>query len=209
MAIQRLADQLPGLVFNFINLIGLQYQPVAIGIETKKPTEGFEVAKLQMGVWQAGHWTFLRTLIQIQQENEKIRTLQKQVEAQNLDAAQEPEEQVDEQPDEQPEMQLSIELPLQQVQTDTEPSKIQQQTDSRFKLPEFLPGIIINGHEWWLTISTLEKSRVQFYEKTALGSTKDTKEIYKLICNLQVLRQWVEELYWPWLKELVLICWKD
>jgi hypothetical protein len=70
-------------MFNFINAIGLQHQPVAIGIETKKPSKGYEVAKLQ-GVWQAAHWAFIRTLIQTQQENEKMRTLQKQVEEQNL-----------------------------------------------------------------------------------------------------------------------------
>ncbi|KAI3572983.1 hypothetical protein IWW34DRAFT_636316, partial [Fusarium oxysporum f. sp. albedinis] len=85
---------------------------------------------------------------------------------------------------------------------DVEPSN----SDLRSNLPEFLPGIIINGHEWWLTISTFENSRVQFYEKKALGSTKDKKEIYKLVCALQVLSQWVEESYWPWLKELVLSC---
>ncbi|GKU09889.1 unnamed protein product [Fusarium langsethiae] len=200
IAIQRLAGHLPGLMFNFMNVIGLQHQPVAIGIETKKPSEGFEVAKLQMGVWQAAHWAFLRTLIQTQQENEKMRTLQKHVEEQNLATTKEVE--VDEQFSQQPETQPSVEPLLQPEETEAEPSN----SDSRFNLPEFLPGIIINGHEWWLTISTFENSRVQFYEKKALGSTKDTKEIYKLICALQVLRQWIEESYWPWLKELVLLC---
>jgi hypothetical protein len=187
-------------MFNFMNVIGLQHQPVAIGIETKKPSEGFEVAKLQMGVWQAAHWAFLRTLIQTQQENEKMRTLQKHVEEQSLATTKEVE--VDEQFSQQPETQSFVEPLLQPEETEAEPSN----SDSRFNLPEFLPGIIINGHEWWLTISTFENSRVQFYEKKALGSTKDTKEIYKLICALQILRQWMEESYWPWLKELVLSC---
>ncbi|EGU73691.1 hypothetical protein IWW34DRAFT_640312 [Fusarium oxysporum f. sp. albedinis] len=181
-AFVRLSSQLPGLMFNFLNVIGLQHQPVAIGIETKKPSEGFEVAKLQMGVWQAAHWAFLRTLIQTQQENEKMRTLRGQVEEQNPATTKEVE--VDEQFSQQPESQLFVESLLQAEEIETEPSN----NDSQFNLPEFLPGIIINGHEWWLTISTFENSRVQFYEKKALGSTKDTKEIYKLVCALQVLR---------------------
>ncbi|EXL64787.1 hypothetical protein FOPG_18962 [Fusarium oxysporum f. sp. conglutinans race 2 54008] len=194
MAIRRLMLQLPGNVFNFTNFLPLQDQPIALSIETKRPTEGFDVAKLQLGVWQAAHWTFLNTLIHTQQENGHIKQLQAQVEAQSLDSTQESTEQ------------LFCEVPPQQRQSDIQPLGAQQEVDPRFKPPEFLPGVIINGHEWWLTVTTLEESRVKFYEKVALGSTKGTKDIYKLICSLQVLRQWIDTTYWPWLRELIVDC---
>jgi hypothetical protein len=82
----------------------------------------------------------------------------------------------------------------------------QQLRNPKLKLLEFLPGVIVNGHEWWFTVTTFDGSRVKFYEKSALGSTNNTKEIYKLICNLQILRQWIEETYWPWLRDLILEC---
>ncbi|KPA35782.1 hypothetical protein FLAG1_11498 [Fusarium langsethiae] len=200
IAIRRLMLQLPGNMFNFTNFVPLQDQPIALSIETKRPTEGFDVAKLQLGVWQAAHWTFLNTLIHTQQENKRIKQLQAQVEAQSLDSTQEPAEQ------------LSCEVPPRQSQSDIQPLSVQQEVDAqqevdpRFKPPEFLPGVIINGHEWWFTVTILEESRVKFYEKAALGSTKGTKDIYKLICSLQVLRQWIDTTYWPWLRELIVDC---
>ncbi|KAF4443458.1 hypothetical protein F53441_11422 [Fusarium austroafricanum] len=194
-AIKQLINYLPGNVFNFTSFQPLCEQPIALSIETKRPTEGFNVAKLQLGVWQAAHWMFLNTLVETQQQNLKDKQLREQAEAQRLAAI------------EQQDSQQSPQNTLRLEQPDTLlPASQQQLLDPRFNLPDFIPGIIINGHEWWFTVTTMEESRVKFYEKVALGSTKGTKDIYKLICSLQILRHWVDQTYWPWLQELVLVC---
>lgn len=37
-----------------------------------------------------------------------------------------------------------------------------------------------------------------------MGTTDNTKGIYQIVHNLQILRQWVEKTYWPWLQQLIL-----
>jgi hypothetical protein len=56
---------LPESVFNFTDATPLAHRPIAFSIETKKPSAGFDGAKLQLGIWQNAHWTFLRHLAQI------------------------------------------------------------------------------------------------------------------------------------------------
>jgi hypothetical protein len=68
--------QLPGNMFNFTSFVPLQDRPIALSIETTRLTEGFDVAKLQLGVWQAAHWALLNTLIHTQQENKRVKPLQ-------------------------------------------------------------------------------------------------------------------------------------
>ncbi|KAH6973839.1 hypothetical protein BKA56DRAFT_459614, partial [Ilyonectria sp. MPI-CAGE-AT-0026] len=51
----------------------LERRPIALSIETKKPGEGWEGARLQLGVWQMGHWGFLMYLIEIQAEKRQAR----------------------------------------------------------------------------------------------------------------------------------------
>ncbi|KAF5698039.1 hypothetical protein FMUND_15215 [Fusarium mundagurra] len=64
-AISRCQRDLPESVFNFTDAAPLAHRPIAFSIETKKPSAGFDGAKLQIGIWQNAHWTFLRHLAQI------------------------------------------------------------------------------------------------------------------------------------------------
>ncbi|KAI3571339.1 hypothetical protein IWW34DRAFT_709897 [Fusarium oxysporum f. sp. albedinis] len=64
-AISRCQRDLPESVFNFTDAAPLAHRPIAFSIETKKPSAGFDGAKLQLGIWQNAHWTFLRHLAQI------------------------------------------------------------------------------------------------------------------------------------------------
>ncbi|KAK2669848.1 hypothetical protein RAB80_015374 [Fusarium oxysporum f. sp. vasinfectum] len=58
-AISRCQRDLPESVFNFTDAALLAYRPIAFSIETKKPSAGFDGAKLQLGIWQNAHWIFL------------------------------------------------------------------------------------------------------------------------------------------------------
>lgn len=193
-AIDRLVHQLPGKVFNFTDFEPVQDRPIALSIKTKKPIEGFDVAKLQLGVWQAAHWSFLRALVSLQQSYHDSTSVPAQTEESWPGPAEQP-------------AHVHVQhMPVRQNQPTAAPEETAQQNTSRFELPDFLPGVIINGHNWWFTATTFDGSRVSFWEKAPLGSTDSTKEIYKLICNLQMLRQWIDRTYWPWLRQLILPC---
>lgn len=49
---------MPGKKFNYTDYDPLEERPIALSIETKKPSEGFDAAKLQLGVWEMAHWSF-------------------------------------------------------------------------------------------------------------------------------------------------------
>ncbi|KAF4467865.1 hypothetical protein FALBO_5265 [Fusarium albosuccineum] len=166
-AIGRIVHQLPGKVFNFTDFEPIQMRPIALSIETKKPTEGFDVAKLQLGVWQMAHWAFLKTLISIQQTNERQRQV---VEQQDRDPPGDADDMLMGQP-------AQASPPHQDRASSTQHD---DRLRTQFELPEFLPGIIINGHNWWFTVTSFDGSRVKFWEKAAIGSTDNTRDIYKL-----------------------------
>lgn len=74
-------------------------------------------------------------------------------------------------------------------------------------LPDFLPGIIIIGHDWHLILTTVQGEHGEnmiLWRKLTLGSTSSPLGVYQIVCALQILRQWAEATYWPWLRERVL-----
>ncbi|CAG9945542.1 unnamed protein product [Clonostachys rosea f. rosea IK726] len=62
---------------------------------------------------------------------------------------------------------------------------------------DYIPGIIIQGHNWFLAITTREGKRTVFWNKLDLGATDTIEGIYKLVYGLQVLREWARDIYWP------------
>ena len=91
----------------------------------------------------------------------------------------------------------------------------------------FLPGIVIEGHTWFVVVSTpkevdhvedminqvgseAEKSARRLTNKTLawsripIGSTKSFSEAYQIIGALRLLAGWVQTAYWPWFNEFVL-----
>ncbi|KAH7009956.1 hypothetical protein EDB80DRAFT_838956, partial [Ilyonectria destructans] len=155
-AILRFRDTLPDRILNFTDFAPLEKRPIALSIETKKPSEGFDSAKLQLGVWQMAHWSFLRYL---------------------------------------------AERPIAEAQAEAEGG---EKTDGSIKLPPFIPGIIIQGHDWHLNFTTSEGEQTLFWQKVLIGSTSSAKGVYQIVHILQVLRQWVKDEYWPWLRDVIL-----
>ncbi|EGU79513.1 hypothetical protein FOPG_18385 [Fusarium oxysporum f. sp. conglutinans race 2 54008] len=153
---------LPEASFNHTNMSSLCDKPIAISIETKKTGEDWEKAKLQMEVWMAAHWQFLRNLIKLRQRAAK---------------------------------ELSS---IRQAEGD-----LTSNPEKTWQLPDFMPGIIVQGDDWHLIITTPEGEKTIFWQKKSLGNTSGSKEIYQLICNLQLLRQWALDRYWAWLRELL------
>ncbi|EGX87890.1 hypothetical protein CCM_09513 [Cordyceps militaris CM01] len=71
------------------------------------------------------------------------------------------------------------------------------------KLPEFLPGIIVQGHDWYLVITTMEGDKTVLWEHVAIGSTRKPRGVYQIVRTLQYLEKWAREVHWPWLREMV------
>ena len=71
------------------------------------------------------------------------------------------------------------------------------------KLP-FLPGVIINGHEWTFVATTRDGVDTTLWIEQGFGTTSSVKGVYKLFWGLQRLTKWVEDVYWPWFLENVL-----
>jgi hypothetical protein len=156
--IAALRDTLPCAVFNHTNHYPLRDRPIALSIETKKTGEDWENARLQLGVWEAARWNFLRHLLSLVQQPNQVET---------------------------------------GVGHDST-----SQADS-LQLPEFLPGIIIQGHDWHLVITSAEGKKTVLWQKVTIGSTTSSKGIYQIISTLQLLRKWALDFYWPWLKQVL------
>jgi hypothetical protein len=158
--ILALMNVLPMGMFNHTNLLPLSDRPIAVSIETKKTGEGWDNARLQMEVWMAAHWQFLRKVLQLHR----------------LAAG---------------------------AVSSLEQTAGFNSYETR-KLPDFLPGIIIQGHDWYLIITTSEGEKTIFWHKENFGQTSKSKGIYTIIHNLQLLRKWAQEVYWEWMRELLL-----
>ncbi|KAM0190611.1 hypothetical protein ACHAPI_009367 [Fusarium lateritium] len=186
--IGRCRNDLPENVFNFTDSTPLAQRPIALSIETKKPSAGFDGAKLQLGVWQNAHWTFLRHLALVASRN-KVAAEKKSAEAVAELVAIE---------------QQLMETEQEQMETEQESIAAKQRP---YKLPSFIPGIIIQGHLWHLIITTPEGRRTMVWQSVGIGNTQSTKGIYQIVCVLHLLRKWVETTYWPLIWEMVSTGW--
>ncbi len=170
--IASLQDALPYGMFNHTNLNTLRDRPIALSIETKRTGEGWDNARLQMGIWNAAHWEFLGLLLRMRREAaDELSTLQGRIPDDTTEASR-------------------TELPnVSDAQT--------------LQLPEYLPGIIIQGHDWHLVITTRHGDKTIFWQKMTFGTTSSSKGIYQIICVLQLLQLWAREEYWTWLRAVL------
>ncbi|EHK48872.1 hypothetical protein TRIATDRAFT_156068, partial [Trichoderma atroviride IMI 206040] len=58
-AIKKFAHINPTQSINHTDFVSIQYDPLLLSIETKKPAAELEKAKLQIGIWHAAQWNFL------------------------------------------------------------------------------------------------------------------------------------------------------
>ncbi|KAM3519013.1 hypothetical protein NHJ13051_007803 [Beauveria bassiana] len=71
------------------------------------------------------------------------------------------------------------------------------------QLPEFLPGIIVQGHDWLLVVTTMEGEKTVLWQKLTIGSTATPRGVYQIVRTLQRLETWAREVHWPWLRTVV------
>lgn len=68
----------------------------------------------------------------------------------------------------------------------------------------FLPGIIIQGHDWRFVCSTLEKKKTILWLGKQFGTTEDLLGTYKIVAGLREIAAWVRDVYLPWFEAKVL-----
>ncbi|KAK1975708.1 hypothetical protein LZ30DRAFT_605024 [Colletotrichum cereale] len=69
----------------------------------------------------------------------------------------------------------------------------------------FLPGIIIQGHEWWfVAVARKPDGATELWNKTLIGSTTTIQGIYQIWAVIQLLGRWIETEYWPWFQAAIL-----
>ncbi|KAF5686713.1 hypothetical protein FGLOB1_14777, partial [Fusarium globosum] len=67
---------------------------------------------------------------------------------------------------------------------------------------DFLPGLIVQGNTWNFIAASRQDSRTVIWSETSFGSTGDIFGIYQIVASLQLLRQWINSTYWPWLRRV-------
>ncbi|KAK2052400.1 hypothetical protein LY76DRAFT_526748 [Colletotrichum caudatum] len=68
----------------------------------------------------------------------------------------------------------------------------------------FLPGVVIQGHQWRLTATTFSDHKTTLWSARQFGSTETPLGTFQAIAGLQALHRWTVEVYWPWYKRKVL-----
>ncbi|KAM3509101.1 hypothetical protein MY10362_000810 [Beauveria mimosiformis] len=71
------------------------------------------------------------------------------------------------------------------------------------RLPTFLPGIVIQGQDWYMVVTTAEGDRTVLWRKKFIGSTADSRGIYQIVRTLQYLERWARDVYWPCVRSML------
>ncbi|KAK7413997.1 hypothetical protein QQX98_007108 [Neonectria punicea] len=178
-ALRRVRRQLPGGALNHTTYYPLRNRPIALGIRTRKSSEGWKGASVHWGSWELAHWNFLRCLASI------------------VPAAEQNEEEYETEPVIKEEEEEEEEEQHEVAQTLPSPRVV------RPPLPPFIPGIIIEKHNWYLSVSTENGDEVVMGSRIMVGATNSLRGIYQIILGLQTLREWAEDMYWPIVKNLI------
>ncbi|KAI8648697.1 hypothetical protein NCS57_01481900 [Fusarium keratoplasticum] len=68
----------------------------------------------------------------------------------------------------------------------------------------FIPGIIVNGHEWKMVAATYADGKTKLWTNQEFGTTRSVLRTFQIVAALRRLRKWSLEEYWPWYKRYVL-----
>lgn len=68
----------------------------------------------------------------------------------------------------------------------------------------FLPGIVVQGHEWRLVATTRKNDETILWSSYQFGSTLTTVGVFQILAGVQRLRKWSVEVFWPWYRRSVL-----
>ncbi|KAI0391277.1 hypothetical protein F5Y17DRAFT_441367 [Xylariaceae sp. FL0594] len=162
----------PTRTVNHTDFFPMGTRPIVLSIETKKPGADWEEAKIQIGVWHAAQWAFLRWAVADKLRRQFI----------NNNDEEGGEGEADE-------------------------DVLVAEVSSIMSKLGFIPGVIVQGHQWHLILSTYEDRKTKIWSSCQFGSTFSTSgciELYSAIAGMRRLTAWAKDVYMPWFKSQVL-----
>ncbi|GKU10898.1 unnamed protein product [Fusarium langsethiae] len=78
-----------------------------------------------------------------------------------------------------------------------------QAGDAVDELP-FLPGIIVQGHEWKFVATTRKNNETILWSSFQFGTSQTAVGVLQIMAGLHRLKRWSKDVYWPWYKKNVL-----
>ncbi|KAI0441680.1 hypothetical protein F4803DRAFT_406617 [Xylaria telfairii] len=172
----RFSRLTPTGTVNHTDFFPVSTRPLVLSIETKKPGVHWEAAQLQIGIWHAAQWAFLRWAVA-----DKLRRQHAQNKEQAGDSS------------------LNMSRAQEEEHDANEP-----EASSIISKLGFIPGVIVQGHRWHLVLSTYEDRKTKLWADRQFGSTQTCLESYSIIAGIRRLIEWARDIYIPWFKTYVL-----
>ncbi|KPM42798.1 hypothetical protein AK830_g3733 [Neonectria ditissima] len=83
-------------------------------------------------------------------------------------------------------------------------SFLEAQAGDKVNRLAFLPGIIVQGHEWKFVATTRRDCKTTLWSSHQFGTTMTLVGVFQIMAGLRRLRRWSTEVFWPWYKSYVL-----
>lgn len=179
--VEAFSRRSPTLTVNHTDFAALASRPIMFSIVTTKPGVDWDMAQLQMGAWHAAQWKFLAWAV-----GQKL-------------ARQATEHEVKTEPDEGNEAHKGDD-PKAQVQG------VEAKKAAALAELGFLPGIIVQGHQWHLVLSTFDakSGKTTLWADQLFGTTQGPLAIYATVASVRRLTGWATDVYLRWLAAHVL-----
>ncbi|KAH6871897.1 hypothetical protein B0T10DRAFT_450059 [Thelonectria olida] len=69
---------------------------------------------------------------------------------------------------------------------------------------EFLPGVLVIGHQWNFVATSYKNGRTTLWTERSIGSTQTEFGAFQIMAGIFKLRKWSLDVFWPWYKLHVL-----
>ncbi|KAF2964759.1 hypothetical protein GQX73_g8796 [Xylaria multiplex] len=165
----------PTATVSHIDFVPIGTRPLVPRIKTKESGVHWQDAQLQIGIWHAAQWAFLRWAATNKLQRGRIDEGGKGGGSVKVPQGQE-------------EGHDAFEAKVLSVMSDL----------------GFIPGIIIQGHRWHLVLSTYENRKAKLWTDRQFGSTQTCLESYSIIAGMRRLMAWERDVYMPWFKSNIL-----
>ncbi|KAI0102491.1 hypothetical protein GGR51DRAFT_284954 [Nemania sp. FL0031] len=194
--ILKISRLTPTSTVNHTDFYPVSTRPLVLSIETKKPGVHWEAAQLQIGIWHAAQWAFLRWAVAGKLRGQPIKNKEQAEDSSlNISSAQE---------EERGEKQRGEQGGEQQDEQGDEHDDTETKVLSVISKLGFIPGVIVQGHRWHLVLSTCEDRKTKLWADRQFGSTQTCLETYSVVAGIRRLTEWARDTYIPWFKAYVL-----
>ncbi|KAI0431349.1 hypothetical protein F5Y09DRAFT_330414 [Xylaria sp. FL1042] len=167
---------------NHTDFYPVSMRPLVLSIDTKKPGVHWEAAQLQIGIWHAAQWVFLRWAVADKLRRQSTNDNDEGEGGGGKGIVDKSEAQAPE----------------------AEHNATEAEVLSVMSKLGFIPGVIVQGHRWYLVLSTYEDRKTKLWADRQFGSTQTCLESYSVIAGIRRLTAWAKDVYMPWFKSYVL-----